>query len=314
MTSASAGATERWSRALDAFARDGIATLEGVFTSSECGEMRSLLDAAIADATEGLGRTWRGFSAEQQVVTDASGSTVFALWDTYERCQALIPFTEHPSIVAFAEHALGGPALRATSGTMFDKVDTGDAQIGPHQDAFFQLVPADGGLEAAAAVKSPHAVNHLGVLHVHPQLISPFTEDLFLRCLTVRINIDIQTEESGCLRVLPNSHQRGPFEILSDAQALEKYVETHAGEEIVCEAGEGSVTFYRPLLIHSSKAPAGSSSDTGTGRRRVLAHRVRAADLEIPGWSWPSHWTGVTEPLRPAERWAETARAMPARL
>ena len=303
------------SRALDEFAADGIATIEGVFTSSECAEMRSLLDAAIEDATEGPGRTWGGFPAEEQVVTDASGTTVFALWDTYERCQSLIPFTEHPSIIAFIEHALCGPAVRATSGTMFDKVETGDAQIGPHQDAFFQVVPTDG-IESAATIDSPHAVNHLGVLHVHPQLITPFTEDLFLRCLTVRINIDMQTEESGCLRVLPSSHRQGPFEILSDDEALDKYVETHAAQEIVCESGEGSVTFYRPLLIHSSTAPAQTSSDsTSVGRRRVLAHRVRAADLEIPGWSWPTHWTGVVEPLRPADRWTEvSSQAMPGRL
>ena len=304
------------SHALDDFASDGIATIEGVFSSSECAEMRALLDAAIEDATEGPGRTWGGFSAEEQVVTDASGSTVFALWDTYERCQGLIPFTEHPLIIAFIERALGGPAIRATSGTMFDKVETGDAQIGPHQDSFFQLVPIDA-IKAAVAVESPHAVNHLGVLHVHPQLITPFTEDLFLRCLTVRINIDMQTEASGCLRVLPNSHDQGPFELLSDDKALEKYAKSHAGQELVCECGEGSVTFYRPLLIHSSTAPARTSSDgaaAGTGRRRVLAHRVRAADLEIPGWSWPTHWTGVAEPLRPADRWAVVAQAMPGRL
>ena len=54
------------SRALDEFAADGIATIEGVFTSSECAEMRSLLDAAIEDATEGPGRTWGGFPAEEQ--------------------------------------------------------------------------------------------------------------------------------------------------------------------------------------------------------------------------------------------------------
>ena len=123
------------------------------------------------------------------------------------------------------ERALGCVAVRATSGTMFDKVEGGSASIGPHQDAFFQLVPQGGG--DPSSVDSPHATNHLGVLHVHPQLIRPFTDDLFMRCLTVRINIDPQTAASGCLRVLPNSHEAGPFELLA-AGALNDYVEEHA--------------------------------------------------------------------------------------
>jgi hypothetical protein len=169
--------------ALAAFRRDGIGTVEGVFDSAECAEMRALLDAAIEDATAGPGRDWRGFAPAEQVVR--AGETVFALWDTYERAQGLIPFSEHPAIVAFCRRALGGAVLRATSGTMFDKVAGGPAAIGAHQDAFFQLVPPAGAPPVAAWAGSPHADEHLGVLHVHPPLIEPFTPDLFLRCLTV---------------------------------------------------------------------------------------------------------------------------------
>lgn len=77
-----------------------------------------------------------------------------------------------------------------------------------------------------------------------------------------------------------------------------------SAEEIVCECREGSVTFYRPLLIHSSMPPVDSG---GGGRRRVLAHRMRAADLSIPGWDWPSDWVGVTEPVRASQRWVGAA-------
>ena len=64
---------------------------------------------------------------------------------------------------------------------------------------------------------------------------------------------------------------------------------------IDCVAGEGSVTFYYPMTLHSS---APNTSPEGT-HRRVVGHRMRRAGLTIPAWEWPTDWEWFARPATP---------------
>ena len=119
------------------------------------------------------------------------------------------------------------------------------------------------------------------------------------------LQIDPQTVESGCLRVLPNSHTSGPFGLPREG-SLED-VKDHTGEELVCEPGEGSVTFYRPLLVHSSMPPENHTVVGSLHRLGAPCACCRPGNPSL-GWSWSGNWVGVDSPLSPSQRWVATPK------
>ena len=62
------------------FKKDGIVTIEGVFTSDEMVTLRDLLDKTIEQAEADL--NWRGHPPEQQIHT--MNGEVHVLWEVYE--------------------------------------------------------------------------------------------------------------------------------------------------------------------------------------------------------------------------------------
>ncbi|MEE2709059.1 MAG: phytanoyl-CoA dioxygenase family protein [Gemmatimonadota bacterium] len=274
---------------VEQFYRDGMVTVEGVFSADEAAALRDLLDRTIEEAREDL--NWRNHPPEQQL-SSAEGK-VSVLWEVYERCAEARRFTLHPDIVRFAETTLGGPVARTNVGTMFDKVAGAGNSIGWHQDDFFQLVPPDG-----MTVDPDDYWIQLGKYHVQSNQIEPWTDDYYKQILTVRINIDPQREENGCLRVLPGSHKQTPFH-RQDPDALAAYIADYEKDQVLGVAEEGSVTFYSQNLLHASQ-PNQNLPD-GLKRRRVITHRIRLESMRIPGWEWPSDWHGVNERLAPAE-------------
>ena len=93
------------------------------------------------------------------------------------------------------------------------------------------------------------------------------------------------------MAVIPGSYQEGPLELQADGEA---YIKHHESEAVVCTAGEGSVSFYFPGMVHSSIS---SVAPIGT-HRRAAAHRVRAASLQLPGWKWPTDWKGGVHQIK----------------
>ena len=274
---------------VEQFYKDGIVTIEGVFSVDETAALRDLLDRTIEEAREDL--NWRNHPPGQQL--SCTEGKVSVLWEVYERCAEARRFTLHPDIVRFAETALGGPVARTNVGTMFDKVAGTGNSIDWHQDDFFQLVPPDG-----RTVDPNDYWIQLGKYHVQTNQIEPWTDDFYKQILTVRINIDPQREENGCLRVLPGSHKETPFH-RQDPDALAAYLADNEKDQVLGIAEEGSVTFYSQNLLHASQP--NQNVPGGPKRRRVITHRIRLVGMRIPGWDWPSDWHGVNERLVPSE-------------
>jgi hypothetical protein len=76
----------------------------------------------------------------------------------------------------------------------------------------------------------------LGRFHVLPNQIE-WTEDFHRSNVVVRINVDAHTPENGCLRVLPGSHRRGPFELTG---GLEEYVRSTKLRLLIAAAARGA--------------------------------------------------------------------------
>lgn len=277
--------------AVDVLKTRGIVTVEGVFSQEEMAEFRTLLDRTIDEASRVA--SYKGRPTDK--LLGKSKDTVWLLWELYAVCEGGLRFSRHPAIVSLLERALGEPVRHASIGTMFDKVAGGDAEIGWHQDTFFIVDPPDNGDTDLTGYWT-----QFGHVHVRPGDIE-WKEDYFRKTIIVRINVDPQTIENGAMKVLPGSYLEGPLELTDGLGGqgglggLANYVASHEHEAIDCTAGEGSVTFYYPTMLHSS---AVSTAPPGE-HRRAAAHRVRAESLEIPGWNWPVDWPEGAERIRP---------------
>lgn len=277
--------------AADELKTRGIVTVEGVFSAEEMHTFRGLLDRTIAEASRV--EEYRGRPTDK--LLGKSKDTVWLLWELYAVCEGGLRFSRHPAIVSVLEHALGEPVRHASIGTMFDKVAGGDAEIGWHQDTFFIVDPPEG-----REVDLTGFWTQFGHVHVRPADID-WKEDYFRKTVIVRINVDPQTIENGAMKVLPGSYLEGPLELAAGRagregpDGLAAYVAAHEHEAVDCTAGEGSVTFYYPTMLHSSEV---SKAKPGV-HRRAAAHRVRAESLEIPGWEWPADWPEGAERIMP---------------
>lgn len=260
----------------------GITTVEGVFSKQETAEFRRLLNNTIEEASQV--EEYKGRPTSK--LLGKAKDTVWLLWELYAVCEESLRFTRHPAIVKVLETTLGEPVVQSSIGTMFDKVAGGDAEIGWHQDNFLIMMPSKGN-----EIDWSKYWNQFGHIHVRPNELD-WKEDYFKKTIIVRINVDAQTIENGCMRIIPGSYHEGPLEMKGDPQ---EYIKTHEAEAVSCEAGEGSVTFYFPTTLHSSSR---SSALAGV-HRRAAAHRVRAQSLQVSGWDWPTDWAAGTETITP---------------
>jgi len=272
---------------VDTLNRDGVVTVEGVFTDSEMDQFRGHLRQTIDEASQV--EMYKGRPTDK--LLGRSNDTIWLLWDLYAVCEEGLKFTRHPAILAFLEAALGEPIVHASMGTMFDKVAGGDAAIGWHQDTFFILVPPEG-----KDINLDDYWHQFGHVNVRPNQMR-FEEDYYKKTIIVRINVDPQTLQNGCMRVIPGSYLEGPMELKG---GQDEYLATHEAEAIDCTAGQGSVTFYYPTTFHASSI---STAPTGT-HRCAAAHRVRAQNLKIPEWDWPSDWEPGCVPAMPESGFA----------
>lgn len=101
-----------------------------------------------------------------------------------------------------------------------------------------------------------------GIHHVQPSL------DVLNQMVTFRIHLDDSTLETGCLRVIPNSHSQG---VLSNTQIQEI---TNTQNAVDCIAGAGSILVMRPHLLHAS------SKATIPSQRRVI--HVEYSSYKLP--------------------------------
>jgi hypothetical protein len=105
------------------------------------------------------------------------------------------------------------------------------------------------------------------VIHVQPPLT------VLEHMITIRVHIDDANESNGCLKVIPESHNRGVF-----TQA-EIHAQVSTSQAISCPVKASDAFVMRPLLLHSS------SKVNGPHRRRVV--HLEFSDFDLPeGVHW----------------------------
>ena len=103
--------------------------------------------------------------------------------------------------------------------------------------------------------------------HVQP------SESVLNKMVTFRIHLDDSNANNGCLKVIPNSHNRGVLKqtTIDDIVKRAAFIE--------CEANAGDLLIMRPLILHAS------SKTISPSHRRVI-------HLEFSGYELPDglHW------------------------
>ncbi len=99
-------------------------------------------------------------------------------------------------------------------------------------------------------------------------------ETLVTMC-EARIHVDAQTQENGCLQVIPGSSN---WERSMLGEELMAHVRQH--EPVLVPSPAGSVLFMRPMLAHAS-GPCTQDAGEGT-RRRVIQAEFHRSDI-TPG-------------------------------
>lgn len=150
--------------------------------------------------------------------------------------------------------AVLGTEAGLVRGLYFDKPPEGAWALPWHRD--LTIAVRDNRLPSTSFLKPTVKA---GVPHVEapPEILE--------KMLTMRIHLDLVTEENGPLKVLPGSHlsRKGPAD---DAAA-----------PVTILAGCGDVLFMRPLLAHAS-----NHSSPGTRRHRRILHLEFAATRQLP--------------------------------
>src|SRR5271154_960119 len=164
-------------------------------------------------------------------------------------------------LLGFAQEVLGAAAIPFRA-TLFDKSPISNWLVAWHQDTALPLRE-----RKEVEGWGPWSVKD-GVIYAHasPSALS--------QVLALRLHLDDSRTESGPLRVLPGTHQRG---VLTDEEMSKLAGELPANE---CTVNAGGVLLMRPLIVHAS------SKSRSEMPRRVLhieysAKRILAAGLEL---------------------------------
>src|SRR5271168_3423912 len=164
-------------------------------------------------------------------------------------------------LLGMAQQVLGAAAIPFRA-TLFDKSPVSNWLVAWHQDTALPLRE-----RKEVEGWGPWSVKD-GVIYAHasPSALS--------QVLALRLHLDDSRTESGPLRVLPGTHQRG---VLTDDEMSKLAGELPANE---CTVDVGGLLLMRPLIVHAS------SKSRSEMPRRVLhieygAERVFVAGLEL---------------------------------
>lgn len=118
----------------------------------------------------------------------------------------------------------------------------------------------------------------------------PYFPHTNLDLLAATIHLDPETQDSGCLKVLPGSHKRGILEHVQNGKFIGEYIygsSINPSEVFSLTTQPGDVHFHHCLLLHKS------DPNYGTLRRRHLTYQYRAEDaIQLAGPLWKS--TGLS--------------------
>jgi hypothetical protein len=175
---------------------------------------------------------------------------LWAMWNLFDksaelmrRCLRTEPFT---AVV----RAVGEPQVFARA-TMMKKVPGRKQVIGWHQDL---ATAVDRHLGDAASVGVRAGVPHRDI-----------SEALYRRMVNVRINIEPQHSDGGCLQIIPGTHRL-------KLTAAETFELAPTLQPLLCPTPAGSLLIYHPMLMHSSGPNTRGRPDE---QRRVIHTEFR---------------------------------------
>lgn len=131
-----------------------------------------------------------------------------------------------------AQYLSGKPKL--VRAILFDKTPSNNWLVNWHQDTTIAV-----STKMEIEGWGPWSIKD-GQHHVQPTL------DVLNKMVTIRIHIDDNTRENGCLKLVPGSHHHG---LLSPEQIHEITQREHARD---CIVKSGSALVMRPHLLHAS--------------------------------------------------------------
>lgn len=160
-------------------------------------------------------------------------------------------------LISIAKDVLGNKAKPVRS-VYFDKVPEANWNVAWHQDT-------------SIALKSKHEVDGFGpwsekqgVAHVEPP------EEYLAKILTLRVHLDSANQNTGVLRVVPDTHKNGR---ISSKEIIDI---VDASKVIECTASPGDILLMNPLLFHSSRKAVAPS------HRRIIHIEYSAMELPKP--------------------------------
>jgi hypothetical protein len=234
--------------------QSGFALVPGVFSPAECAAIAGELATALAACRD-----------ESAALRRAGGAAYGArnLLSLYPPARTL---WQQPTLVDLLSSLLG-PACGLVRGLFFDKPPGAGWSLPWHQDLTIAVERHD---LPTTTFRNP--TTKAGIPHVEAP------DELLHQMLTLRIHLDDMTADNGPLLVLPGTHtsRNAP----------------PTGPATTILAAAGDVLAMRPLLSHSSAAPAPGNSV----HRRIL-HLEFAASEHLPDrYHWQSFTPLVAEP------------------
>jgi ectoine hydroxylase-related dioxygenase (phytanoyl-CoA dioxygenase family) len=189
---------------------NGIAMAYGLFSSQELFQ----LDHA-ANHIEAIGRSKGG------------GRNILSLMPN------LLPIFKKPEIISLISN-LVGEVSGLSEGIYLNKSEEANWLVAWHQDLFISVKN-----KVESVGYGPWSIKD-----AQPYVQPPV--EVLNKSLWLRINLDDNGEDNGCLRVIPGSHEKGKLseEDISQMQSNEMDV------ALPCKRGESIL--FRPLLLHKS--------------------------------------------------------------
>lgn len=187
-----------------------------------------------------------GFSFEKQFLSEESVGLLVNEIDTTDSCMqqygvrnaerkfpSIYQLTQSAKIQSKAEAILGKEA-HLVRAILFDKTPEKNWLVAWHQD---KTVAVNRKLDGLGW--GPWTIKD-SIHHVQPP------ETVLNEMITFRIHLDDTDADSGCLKVIPNSHSKGVLK----QSAINNIVE--GSSYVECTAKAGDLLIIKPLLLHAS--------------------------------------------------------------
>jgi ectoine hydroxylase-related dioxygenase (phytanoyl-CoA dioxygenase family) len=186
------------------------------------------------------------------------GDAMWAIWNLFEKSAALMRLCLTPRAFTALARAMGEPLAFTRATVMKKQPGAGQQVIGWHQDCA-TAVDRELGDEASVGIRA--GVPHRDVAF-----------DLYKRMVNVRINLEPQYADGGCLQIIPGTHR-----VKIHARATHALAPTLP--ILLCPVPAGSILVYQPMLIHSSGPNTRNKPDE---HRRVVHTEYRPVNAS-PG-------------------------------